>query len=286
MRRRPRSTGCVLTERKVGADGRRAAPGRRAARPGRRGARRLDPPQRAAHPPGPGAARRGRRSSTRTGRTSRATPPACASSRATPPSCGARRAPSRSNLAIAARPAGGAWPRRACRPTRCVLVDDTRREAAVEFMRLRDSIDCLIPRGGPSLIRSILEHATVPYVIDGDGNCHVYVDETADLDMAVDIVVNAKMQRPSVLQRGRVPAGAPDRRRRRSCRVLAAAIDGVELVGDEAHPRARPGRGRGRRRGLRRPSSSTSSCRCGSSTRSTRPSTTSTGSGPATARPS
>jgi glutamate-5-semialdehyde dehydrogenase len=79
-----------------------------------------------------------------------------------------------------------------------VLVEDTSREAAVEFMRQRDSIDCLIPRGGPSLIRSILDNATVPYVIDGDGNCHVYVDAAADLSMAADIVVNAKAQRPSV----------------------------------------------------------------------------------------
>jgi glutamate-5-semialdehyde dehydrogenase len=79
-----------------------------------------------------------------------------------------------------------------------VLVEDTSREAAVEFMRLRESIDVLIPRGGPSLIASILEHATVPYVIDGDGNCHVYVDAGADLDMAASIVVNAKTSRPSV----------------------------------------------------------------------------------------
>jgi glutamate-5-semialdehyde dehydrogenase len=79
-----------------------------------------------------------------------------------------------------------------------VLVDDTSREAAVEFMRQRDHVDCLIPRGGPSLIRSILDNATVPYVIDGDGNCHVYVDESADLAIAADIVVNAKTQRPSV----------------------------------------------------------------------------------------
>jgi glutamate-5-semialdehyde dehydrogenase len=79
-----------------------------------------------------------------------------------------------------------------------VLVEDTSREAAVEFMRQRESIDCLIPRGGPSLIRSILENATVPYVIDGDGNCHVYVDAAADLAMAADIVLNAKAQRPSV----------------------------------------------------------------------------------------
>ncbi|MCU1497660.1 MAG: glutamate-5-semialdehyde dehydrogenase [Acidimicrobiales bacterium] len=79
-----------------------------------------------------------------------------------------------------------------------VLVTDTSREAAVEFMRQRDSIDCLIPRGGPSLIRSILENATVPYVIDGDGNCHVYVDAAADLEMAARIIHNAKTQRPSV----------------------------------------------------------------------------------------
>ena len=79
-----------------------------------------------------------------------------------------------------------------------ILVEDVSREAAVEFMRLRESVDCLIPRGGPSLIRSILENATVPYVIDGDGNCHVYVDASADLEMATNIIVNAKTQRPSV----------------------------------------------------------------------------------------
>lgn len=79
-----------------------------------------------------------------------------------------------------------------------VLVEDTSREAAVEFMQQRESIDCLIPRGGPSLIASILENATVPYVIDGDGNCHVYVDSAADLSVALEIVHNAKTQRPSV----------------------------------------------------------------------------------------
>ncbi len=79
-----------------------------------------------------------------------------------------------------------------------VLVEDTSHESAREFMRMRDVIDCLIPRGGPSLISAVLEHATVPYVIDGDGNCHVYVDSTADLDMAASIVINAKTQRPSV----------------------------------------------------------------------------------------
>ncbi len=79
-----------------------------------------------------------------------------------------------------------------------LLVDDVRHEAAVELMQLTDVVDCLIPRGGPALIQSIREHATVPVIIDGDGNCHVYVDASADLDGALDIVVNAKTQRPSV----------------------------------------------------------------------------------------
>src|SRR5206468_2942552 len=68
----------------------------------------------------------------------------------------------------------------------------------VELLRLRGLVDCLVPRGGPSLVKAVLENATVPYVIDGDGNCHVYVDAAADLDMALAIVVNAKTQRPSV----------------------------------------------------------------------------------------
>jgi len=112
-----------------------------------------------------------------------------------------------------------------------VLVADTSREAAVEFMRQRESIDCLIPRGGPSLIRSILDNATVPYVIDGDGNCHVYVHADADLDMALDIVVNAKMQRPSVCNAAEtllVHADVADTFLPRAAEALA----GVELLGD------------------------------------------------------
>jgi len=114
-----------------------------------------------------------------------------------------------------------------------VLVDDTSREAAVEFMRQRDYVDCLIPRGGPSLIRSILDNATVPYVIDGDGNCHVYVDASADLAMAADIVVNAKMQRPSVCNAAETllvhEAVAGE-----FLPAVAARLEGVELVGDAA----------------------------------------------------
>jgi glutamate-5-semialdehyde dehydrogenase len=75
------------------------------------------------------------------------------------------------------------------------LVEDTSHETAVDFMRLREHIDCLIPRGGPALIASLLEHATVPFVLDGDGNCHLYVDGAADLAMAHDLAVNAKTHR-------------------------------------------------------------------------------------------
>lgn len=79
-----------------------------------------------------------------------------------------------------------------------LLVEDTSYESAREFMRLRGYIDCLVPRGGPSLVKAVLDNATVPYVVDGDGNCHLYVDADADLDMALDILVNGKTQRPSV----------------------------------------------------------------------------------------
>ena len=75
------------------------------------------------------------------------------------------------------------------------LVEDTSHDTAVAFMQLRGRIDCLIPRGGPALIASLVEHATVPYVLDGDGNCHLYVDGAADLVMAHDVAVNAKTHR-------------------------------------------------------------------------------------------
>jgi glutamate-5-semialdehyde dehydrogenase len=113
-----------------------------------------------------------------------------------------------------------------------LLVEDPRRETAVEFMRLEGVIDCLIPRGGASLIATIRAEATVPFVIDGDGNCHVYVDAAADLDMAVSIVVNAKTQRPGVCNAAEsllVHRSVADAFLPRA----ALALDGVELVGDE-----------------------------------------------------
>ena len=75
------------------------------------------------------------------------------------------------------------------------LVEDTSHETAIAFMQLRGLIDCLIPRGGKSLIESLVEHATVPYVLDGDGNCHLYIDGAADLAMAHELAVNAKTHR-------------------------------------------------------------------------------------------
>jgi glutamate-5-semialdehyde dehydrogenase len=122
------------------------------------------------------------------------------------------------------------------------LVEDTTREGAVAFMQLTGVIDCLIPRGGSSLVASILEHATVPYVVDGIGNCHVYVDAGADLDMAESIVVNAKTQRPGVCNAAESLVVHRDVAAEFLPRV-AAALDGVVLRGDEAARALLPGIG-------------------------------------------
>ena len=113
-----------------------------------------------------------------------------------------------------------------------MLVDDVRHEAAIELMQL-DTVDCLIPRGGHALIQSIRDNATVPVIIDGDGNCQIYVDASADLDRALDIVVNAKTSRPSVCNAAEsliVHEAVADAFLPRVCRALAE-LD-VELVGD------------------------------------------------------
>jgi glutamate-5-semialdehyde dehydrogenase len=78
------------------------------------------------------------------------------------------------------------------------LVPDAGRDSAVELMQAKGYVDLLVPRGGQALIKSIEDNATVPYIVDGDGNCHVYVDRAADPEMATAIVLNAKTQRPSV----------------------------------------------------------------------------------------
>ncbi len=84
-------------------------------------------------------------------------------------------------------------------PEDCIiLIENISREAATELMRLNGYVDLLIPRGGAGLIRSVVENATVPVIETGVGNCHIYVDKDADLDMAANIVANAKASRVSV----------------------------------------------------------------------------------------
>ncbi|MCD8501957.1 MAG: glutamate-5-semialdehyde dehydrogenase [Bacillaceae bacterium] len=78
------------------------------------------------------------------------------------------------------------------------LLEDTSRETAEKMFKLNEYLDVLIPRGGATLIQSVVEKASVPVLETGVGNCHIYIDETADENMAIDIVVNAKTQRPSV----------------------------------------------------------------------------------------
>ena len=81
----------------------------------------------------------------------------------------------------------------------CVqLIEDTTRQSSVELMELTEYLDVLIPRGGKGLIRAVVENAKVPVIETGAGNCHVFVDESADIDMAANIIYNAKTSRPSV----------------------------------------------------------------------------------------
>ncbi len=124
-------------------------------------------------------------------------------------------------------------------PAGVSLVEDTSHETATAFMQMTDVLDCLIPRGGPSLIAAMREHARVPYVLDGDGNCHIFVDETADLDKAVAIVRNAKTSRPGVCNAAEtvlVHVGVAPR----FLPALTTAMPEVELRGDDATRRILP----------------------------------------------
>lgn len=78
------------------------------------------------------------------------------------------------------------------------FVEDTSRETATELMKLNGIVDLLIPRGGASLIQSVVHNATIPVIETGVGNCHIFVDESCDIDMAISIITNAKASRPSV----------------------------------------------------------------------------------------
>ncbi|MGI5257792.1 glutamate-5-semialdehyde dehydrogenase [Streptomyces angustmyceticus] len=122
------------------------------------------------------------------------------------------------------------------------LVPGESRDSVRELMRARGLVDVLIPRGGASLIRTVVEESTVPVIETGTGNCHVYVDEAADLDMAVDILVNSKAQRPSVCNSAEtvlVHAGIAEKFLPRALEALTQA--GVIVHGDAAWQQAGPG---------------------------------------------
>lgn len=117
-------------------------------------------------------------------------------------------------------------------PADCVcLVEDTDRASAQEMMTLKGDLDLLIPRGGKGLIASVVENATVPVIETGTGNCHVFIDESADAEMAQRIILNAKTSRPSVCNAAEtmlVHAASP--LLPHLCKALEEA--GVELRGD------------------------------------------------------
>lgn len=114
------------------------------------------------------------------------------------------------------------------------LIPDAERASAIALMQAKDYVDLLVPRGGQALIRTIEENATVPFIIDGDGNCHVYVDKNADPQMATEILLNAKTQRYSVCNAAEslvVHAEIADKWLPEALAVLAQK--GVEIRGDE-----------------------------------------------------
>ncbi|MFC9222722.1 glutamate-5-semialdehyde dehydrogenase [Streptomyces hygroscopicus] len=111
------------------------------------------------------------------------------------------------------------------------LVPGESRESVRELMRARGLVDVLIPRGGASLIRTVVEESTVPVIETGTGNCHVYVDAEADLDMAVDILVNSKAQRPSVCNAAETLLVHQDI----AARFLPRALDALAEAGVTVH---------------------------------------------------
>lgn len=114
------------------------------------------------------------------------------------------------------------------------LVEDTSRESATALMKLNDYLDVIIPRGGAGLIRAVVENATVPAIETGTGNCHVFVDKTADLEMAKNIVINAKTSRPGVCNAEEKLLVHKDIADKFLPDMLSALKEkGVEIIGDE-----------------------------------------------------
>jgi glutamate-5-semialdehyde dehydrogenase len=120
------------------------------------------------------------------------------------------------------------------------LVQDTSHESAVAFMQMSEVLDCLIPRGGPNLIAAMRENARVPYVLDGDGNCHIFVDESAKLHQALQIVRNAKISRPGVCNAAETLL-VHEKVAAKFLPTLAAAMPEVELRADDRARKYLPG---------------------------------------------
>lgn len=125
------------------------------------------------------------------------------------------------------------------------LIEDTTRESANLLMRLNQYLDVIIPRGGAGLIKAVVENATVPAIETGTGNCHVYVDASADLNMAKNIVINAKTQRPSVCNAEEKLIVHKDIAEKFIPDMLSALDEmGVETIGDaqtrKIFPKAKP----------------------------------------------
>ncbi|MBE7031582.1 MAG: glutamate-5-semialdehyde dehydrogenase [Ruminococcaceae bacterium] len=125
------------------------------------------------------------------------------------------------------------------------LVENTSRESAVALMKLNGYLDVIIPRGGAGLIRTVVENATVPAIETGTGNCHIYVDKTADLEMAKNIVINAKTSRPSVCNAEEKLLVHKEIAEKFLPDILSALSEkGVEIVGDKTacaiYPKATP----------------------------------------------
>ena len=118
-------------------------------------------------------------------------------------------------------------------PKGCVaVVPDTSRETANKLMKMKGYIDLLIPRGGKSLIRSVVENATVPVIETGAGNCHVFFDESADIETALNIIDNAKRQRPSVCNAAETLV-VHENIAKTILPLVKTRLDNVELRGDE-----------------------------------------------------
>ncbi|MCB2224173.1 MAG: glutamate-5-semialdehyde dehydrogenase [Actinobacteria bacterium] len=147
----------------------------------------------------------------------------------------------RSNLAVGAALRAGL--EEAGLPADAVqVIEDVTREGATALLTATEWVDLLVPRGGPGLIRAVAEDATVPVVIDGAGNCHVYVDAAADLDDAEAITINAKVQRPGVCNAAEkllVDRSVADEFLPRIAAALAG--HGVEVRGDDAARAIVPG---------------------------------------------